>query len=253
MSNPFAQPLRRRFPIGGVGRVHRGSLAWLLALQAVTLFVAMPLGAFHLAGFALADVCRLVYAGVCIRVFTRNRWLRALLVAVLLLSIALPTFAARLVGGWNLIGQHELITWTVALFNITVTVVVARYVFGPGRVGADRVLGAILIYLNVTALFANLYGMVVLAMPDAIRGLSSLNSVMAPDRRADELVYFSINTMTGTGYGDLIPLHPLARSLSNLQSVIGQLFPATMIARLVGLHLAHGRRPDRRGAGPDSQ
>lgn len=222
-------------------QLHRNSLSWLLALQAITLFGAMPLGAFHLAGFALVDLCRLGYATVCIRVFTRNRWVRGLLATVLLLSIVLPTLAARLVGGWNLIGQHELITWVVVLFNITVTVLVARYVFGPGRVGADRVLGAILIYLNVAALCANFYGLVVLLVPDAIRGLSVLGSVMAPDQRAAELVYFSINTLTGTGYGDLIPLHPLARSLSNLESVIGQLFPATMIARLVGLHLAHGR------------
>lgn len=223
--------------------MYDGSVKWLLLAQALTLFVAMPLAAFHLSGLLLADLCRLVYAGVCIRVFTRNRLLRTLLAATLVLSIALPALSGRLgVDAVNLVRQHEAITWTVALFNLLVTVLVARYVFGPGRVGSDRVLGAVLIYLNVAALFANLYGLVVLLAPSAIQGLPPLGSVLAPDQRAAELVYFSLNTITSTGYGDVIPLNPLARSLTNVESVIGQLFPATLIARLVGLHLSHRLR-----------
>ena len=57
------------------------SLLVLLLAQAFTLFVAVPLAASHLSGLVLADLCRLAFAGVCIRVFTRNRLVRALLVA----------------------------------------------------------------------------------------------------------------------------------------------------------------------------
>jgi hypothetical protein len=67
-----------------------------------------------------------------------------------------------------------------------------------------------------------------------------------PDKRAAELTYFSLSTLTSTGWGDLTPLHPLARGLANFEAVIGQLFPATLVARLIGLHLAQdGRRPRR--------
>jgi len=38
---------------------------------------------------------------------------------------------------------------------------------------------------------------------------------------------------TSTGYGDIVPLHPFARSLANREGLVGQLFPATLIARLV--------------------
>jgi hypothetical protein len=54
------------------------------------------------------------------------------------------------------------------------------------------------------------------------------------------LVYYSLETITSTGYGDLVPIAPLARSVSNLESVIGQLFPATLLARIVTLEI-HGR------------
>jgi hypothetical protein len=51
-------------------------------------------------------------------------------------------------------------------------------------------------------------------------------------------LYFSLSCLTTTGFGDIAPLHPLVRSMANLESVIGQLFPATLLARLVTLHAA---------------
>ena len=50
------------------------------------------------------------------------------------------------------------------------------------------------------------------------------------------MLAFSLGAMTTTGSGDVMALHPLARSLANLEAVIGQLFPATLLARLVTLH-----------------
>jgi hypothetical protein len=57
-----------------------------------------------------------------------------------------------------------------------------------------------------------------------------------------DLTYFSFVTLTSTGYGDILPVHPLVRSLCNLEAIIGQLFPATLLARLVTLELEHRRR-----------
>jgi hypothetical protein len=53
------------------------------------------------------------------------------------------------------------------------------------------------------------------------------------------LIYFSFATLTTTGYGDVFPVNPIARSLCNLEAVIGQLYPATLLARLVTLEMAH--------------
>ncbi len=50
-------------------------------------------------------------------------------------------------------------------------------------------------------------------------------------------VYFSFTTLTSTGYGDMVPIHPFARSAANLEAMIGQLFPATLLARLVSLEI----------------
>jgi len=49
--------------------------------------------------------------------------------------------------------------------------------------------------------------------------------------------YFSFNTLTTVGYGDIAPLNSVARILSNLESVIGQMYVAIFIAGLVSLYI----------------
>jgi hypothetical protein len=135
---------------------------------------------------------------------------------------------------------HETIAVVAFAFNLLVSVLVALRAFGPGDVTAHRVQGAVLVYLNVAALFAIAYGLLETHAPGAIRPTSGGFIATAPGVQTAELSYFSLATITTTGYGDLAPVHQLARSLANMEAVFGQLFPATFVARLVALHLAHG-------------
>ena len=60
------------------------------------------------------------------------------------------------------------------------------------------------------------------------------------------ILYFSFVTLTSTGFGDIAPVHPLVRMLTNLEGIIGQLYPATLLARLVTLELrTHRQQPAR--------
>ena len=59
---------------------------------------------------------------------------------------------------------------------------------------------------------------------------------------ASNFGYFSFVTLTSVGYGDIVPVHPHARSLANVEAIIGQLYPATLLARLVTLEIADRRR-----------
>jgi hypothetical protein len=59
---------------------------------------------------------------------------------------------------------------------------------------------------------------------------------------ASSLFYLSFVTLTSTGYGDIVPMHPLARTLCNIESIVGQLYPATILARLVTLELGAGSK-----------
>jgi len=76
------------------------ALSTLLVVQALTLFVAIPLGAAHPAFRMLLDAGHLIFAGVCVTVLTRHRLVQgALLAALALLAvgpIAGATASARL-------------------------------------------------------------------------------------------------------------------------------------------------------------
>jgi hypothetical protein len=58
-----------------------------------------------------------------------------------------------------------------------------------------------------------------------------------------KLVYFSFATLTTVGFGDVLPLHPMARSLAIAEAVVGQLFPAILIGTLVGMAMQSRPKP----------
>jgi hypothetical protein len=122
--------------------------------------------------------------------------------------------------------------WMIS--SLTVGFVVAREVFAPGRVTFHCIIGAVLVYLCIGLAFMALYGFVALIVPGAFSGLEPLQDNLAV---ASNLIYFSFVTLTSVGYGDIVPVHPIARSLTNIEQVIGQLYPATLLARLVTLEL----------------
>lgn len=61
--------------------------------------------------------------------------------------------------------------------------------------------------------------------------------VHSPMHLPSNLIYLSFVTLTSVGYGDIVPVHPVARSLTNIETIIGQLYPATLLARLVTLEV----------------
>ena len=221
------------------------ALTTLLAVQCLTLFVALPLGNMFAHAHMLMDLCHLTFAAVCVAVLTRHRGMQATLLAGLALIALGPIGGERFAMSLGLTetNVHDLIALVAFTFNGLVTLLVGRHVFGADRVTASRIQGAVLVYLNIAALFGIVYSALEAHVPGAIVMMGgALPSVRGA--QAATMTYFSLATITTTGYGDFIPVHPLARSLANFEAVLGQLYPATMIARLVALHLDHAK--DRR-------
>ena len=62
---------------------------------------------------------------------------------------------------------------------------------------------------------------------------------------AGTLLYFSIVTMTTLGYGDIVPVAPVARMLCGVEAVVGQLYVAIFIARLVARQVGQAPKESR--------
>lgn len=131
----------------------------------------------------------------------------------------------------------KLGTLAVLVFLIMLTVVILAKVFGKGRVTTHRVKGAIAVYLLFGVIWSILYGLLDQTLPHAF-SLHLDGGVFTPERQ-ETLTYFSFVTLTTLGYGDIVPTHEISRMFVVMEGLIGQLYPATLLARLVSLQLMH--------------
>ena len=115
--------------------------------------------------------------------------------------------------------------------------VVGRAVISPGRVTYHRVIGAVLLYLAIGLLFVGLYTLNDVIHPGSFSGMMAKDELPLPS----DFIYFSFTILTTVGFGDVVPVHPIARSLTNIEAIIGQLYPATLLAYLVSLDVAARR------------
>ncbi len=209
-------------------------LTALTIMLAILMFVVAPMqaaGVFAAHQFGIAFAFVLVAAVLVVSA----SWIA---VSAILAAVALIV-AATVLRLWHpSVADIYMDASAWMMTGLTLGFVVARAVFAPGIVTFHRVVGAVLLYLNIALIFVALFGFVALAVPDAFIGIKPLQDNFSV---AGNLIYFSFVTLTSVGYGDIVPLHPYARSLANIEAVIGQLYPATLLAQLVTLQLENRR------------
>lgn len=132
------------------------------------------------------------------------------------------------------------------VFLIVLTMVVMRHVFQEGPVTVDRVRGAIAAYILVGFTWAVLYHLIEVCVPGSFR-LTETAAGGIYIKQQSNFTYYSFVTMTTIGYGDITPVHPMARMFAVIEGLIGQLYPATLLARLVSLQIIHRDSESRKG------
>ena len=204
------------------------SLTALVIIESIQLFIIAPLAEKSHLALALVTVIMAANVAAVIAVVWRMR------AAVLAVGVAtLVEVAATVLRFVRPSAATDALDLAAALILIgALTVVLGVAVFGPGRVTVHRILGAVAIYLNLAIAFALAYRLVDAAGTGTFAAAGS-----SPHQSIAALIYFSFATITTTGYGDIVPVDAFARSLSNVESIVGQLFPATLLARLITLEL----------------
>ena len=206
-------------------------LTALTALLVVMMFVVAPLQARGIFAFQVFELVLALFlvSGVFFMSGSRTAVVAMLLALAMVITGAILRLRSPSILDLNLFAGSWLI------MGLTMGWVVARATFARGRITYHRVIGAVLLYLTVAVIFASLYTFVGTLEPKAFSGMIVEDSPALASR----LIYFSFATLTTTGYGDVAPVDPIARSLCNLEAIFGQLYPATLLARLVTLQLAH--------------
>ncbi len=121
---------------------------------------------------------------------------------------------------------------TGAFCLLAIGVQARQVVLAPGPITLNRVVGALCIYLLLGVVWAILFTFVQLAEPSAFH-----YAARAAGDPIEHLLYYSFVTLTTLGYGDVAPVHAVARTLAYMEAVVGQLYIAVLIAGLVGRHV----------------
>lgn len=127
------------------------------------------------------------------------------------------------------------IVW-IFLATIAPIVVVRRLVHHQ-RASGKTLLGAVSAYLLIALAFN--FGFLAL---DAFG-----EPFFGQEEPTTSFMYFSLVTITTLGYGDLAAAEPLARLLTTIEAVIGQVYLVTFVAMIVGLMVEQRQRPVRPG------
>jgi len=125
---------------------------------------------------------------------------------------------------------------TFCLVSMTIAL---REVVSDTGVDANRIAGAVSVYLLLGLNWAFVYMFLRLADPGAFTGLQAEAS-----EPFLHLLYYSFVTLTTLGYGDISPVSPVARSLAYLEAVSGVMYVAILVASLVGSIRAGSDRTD---------
>jgi len=225
------------------GRRENGGRYGLLLLVLIGTYVFSAFNGAHLT----TEVQIGLFAAVLLLAMRNSplpgRW--PLVISVLAVTGSAGALAASLSGTAAGEGAAEL--WKALMLLMTVVVVVRRVLAKP-TVTIQSLYGAISAYLIVGLMFAAFYA--------AIQHLEHESDFFANSQptNTQTLQYFSFTTLTTLGYGDFTAANSGGRSIAVLEAMTGQIFLATLVARLVTAYQRPTPRmqpEDGDGDGPD--
>lgn len=127
-----------------------------------------------------------------------------------------------------------------AFFYLFTALLILFYVLKSSKVTGDFLYGAISVYMLIGNAWHAIYLVIYSFQPNAfvIGAAHNIDGVVS----WSELLYFSFITLTTLGYGDIVPVTSSARSFAMLEAIIGVMYLAIIISRLVGFYIAQAMK-----------
>ena len=226
-------------PLGFMRLYFGGRYIWIMTGLFLMMIIGPLIGRFEIitTHFYVGDLLVGVVLLAAIRAFFKDR---RHFVTCITLGIA-----AILVGTLGRYLPADDQTWfTVMALSLDtlllsyLILLISADVFTTKEVDADTICGSISVYLLISGVFATVYSIQLLVDPASFflpEEPIGADASLGPDRL---MAYFSLITITTVGYGDITPQSELARSLANLEAIIGQVYLTVLVARLVGSHIS---------------
>ncbi|MBA3602835.1 MAG: two pore domain potassium channel family protein [Parachlamydiaceae bacterium] len=139
---------------------------------------------------------------------------------------------------------HSMIYMALAhlfssIFTLVAIIILMRKILHASKVNAELIFGAMMVYLLSGILWANFYFIEDIICPGCFNGVGILNfdntNFLSIYEQQFNFLYYSFATLATLGMGDITPLSHLAKSLTAMEAMFGQLFVAIIIAKLVSV------------------
>jgi len=129
-----------------------------------------------------------------------------------------------------------------AIYLSGIIIIILYNMFYVAKITFDTICAALSVYLLMAVLWAVLYALVDAVSPGSFTFNSQIGSgtsVMYFDEKLSMVpLYYSLVTITTLGYGDIVPVTPMASMLAAVEAVIGQFYLTVLVAWLVGMHIS---------------
>jgi voltage-gated potassium channel len=135
-------------------------------------------------------------------------------------------------------GNQRIFTLQIVLsmlFIAQMLIMILKHLLTEKEVTGDLIMGGACAFVLLGLVWAFAYYLLEIYQPNSFKGI---------EKRSDDMwdfFYYSFVTLTTLGYGDILAVSKQARGLTVLEAIIGQLYLAIMISRLVSLHIAEAR------------
>lgn len=163
--------------------------------------------------------------------------------AVVALLLAIPALVQHLLHPALAAGFFPIFNLILSFaFDLWIVVAIFRRVFSRASITSETIFGALCIYLLNGITFASVYGLVSDLQPKAFFLDPLVNTHTLPTRF--DFIYYSFGMMTQLGAVGISAVTDQARSISVIEAILGQLYLAVLISRLVGAYRMHGAAAD---------
>jgi Ion channel len=149
-----------------------------------------------------------------------------------------------------------LLVYTLAItFFVLVGISILIHIMAEERVTVDLIYGSACVYLLIGFAWAIFYGFIEVLLPGSFQIAGKVmghpESLGQYSFLNENLAYFSFVTLTTLGYGDITPLTGPAKTASAIEGIVGQLYIALLVARLVGLQISQSMDAKREKRGTE--
>jgi len=223
----IADKIRHNFVRSGPGRQKNLLSTNIVLLLALLLLIfimpAMPAGIYRISRVLLVLV---VTSGLFAAEFSRSIFRVLFLFAFGLISVLVLSI---------FFDQSNPLTYIAfslsTLFFVLITIALITQVAGSTEVSSSTLLCAVNSYLLIGLSLSMLFVLLELIVP------GSFNIPAEDPNKFSTFLYYGFVTLTTLGYGDILPLTPVARSLASFTALFGQLYLVTIMAFLIGKYL----------------